>query len=72
MALKRIEESLCTGCRVCIESCPMDCIRFNEETGKAYPAFPGDCQVCLLCQHDCPAGAIIITAERARSIPLPW
>lgn len=41
MALKRIEESLCTGCRVCIESCPMDCIRFNEETGKAYPAFPG-------------------------------
>lgn len=72
MALEYIDEDLCNGCRICIDSCPLDCIGFDEVRQKAYPAYPGDCMVCLLCESDCSEGAILITPERSRPIPLPW
>jgi NAD-dependent dihydropyrimidine dehydrogenase PreA subunit len=60
----KIDEVVCTGCRACIESCPTDVLRMNEEKGKAYVAFPEDCQVCFLCEFDCPVDAIFVTASK--------
>lgn len=60
IAIRSIDEAACTGCRLCINSCMMDVIYFDEDRRKAYPKYPGDCQACFLCVMDCPASAITI------------
>jgi NAD-dependent dihydropyrimidine dehydrogenase PreA subunit len=48
-----------TGCRVCIDSCPVDCLAVNPETGKAHMRFD-ECWYCLACETDCPKDAIVV------------
>jgi NAD-dependent dihydropyrimidine dehydrogenase PreA subunit len=72
MGIKNIDKELCDGCKVCVESCPMDVIRFNEDEQKAYPAYPSDCTVCYLCETDCPTGAITVTPDTVRKVILPY
>jgi len=51
----------CTGCGICVESCPMDVLRLSPtKTGAkiAYPEYGGDCEACLLCVIDCAREAI--------------
>ncbi len=57
--LPRIEvnDAACTGCNVCVEVCPTDVLRLDAR-GKAYVAYLDDCQVCFLCELDCPYEAI--------------
>ena len=47
------------GCRICIDSCPVDCLAVNPETGKAHMAFD-ECWYCLACEIDCPKDAITV------------
>jgi NAD-dependent dihydropyrimidine dehydrogenase PreA subunit len=42
----------CTGCGVCVDTCPPDVFRLDEKN-KAYTAYPEDCQGCFVCQWDC-------------------
>ncbi|MGE5304287.1 MAG: ferredoxin family protein [Alphaproteobacteria bacterium] len=42
----------CTGCAVCVETCPPDVLRMDKEN-KAVVAYPDDCQGCFVCQWDC-------------------
>jgi NAD-dependent dihydropyrimidine dehydrogenase PreA subunit len=46
-------------CRICIDSCPVDCLSVNPETGKAHMAFD-ECWYCLACEIDCPKDAITV------------
>ena len=55
-----IDAAQCSGCGLCVLSCPVDVIRMDKEAGKAYTAYPNDCQVCYLCEDDCPAHAITL------------
>jgi NAD-dependent dihydropyrimidine dehydrogenase PreA subunit len=48
-----------TKCRICIDSCPVDCLSVNPETGKAHMAFD-ECWYCLACEIDCPKDAITV------------
>ena len=73
MGIRKIDYSLCIGCGRCVDHCPMDVLRMDEETGKPYIAYGRDCQSCFLCEHDCPVkGAVSVTPVRERRIPLPW
>ncbi len=72
MAIQKIDEKLCVGCRICVETCPMDVIRFDHKKDKAYVAYPLDCMSCFLCEQDCARNAIYVTAKRASPIPMPW
>jgi len=58
-----INPETCAGCSVCVENCPMDCLRIEE------PAYHGDihtkavldeskCIGCGLCAKVCPIRAI--------------
>lgn len=48
-----------TGCRICIDSCPVDCLAVNPETNKAYMRHD-ECWYCLACEIDCPKDAITV------------
>lgn len=54
----------CTGCGTCIDSCPTDVIRQEEETRKAVVRYADDCQGCFLCEFDCPVQAIRVITVR--------
>jgi len=46
----------CTKCRLCIASCPHDCIRLGA---KEYPVIDYNiCTGCLVCFRVCPYNAI--------------
>jgi NADPH-dependent glutamate synthase beta subunit-like oxidoreductase len=48
MSIERIDSALCNGCRLCIDTCPMDCIRLDTfvTAREEYPP----------CRLACPAG----------------
>lgn len=50
-----ISEDDCTGCTLCISSCPFDAI--HMENNKAVIDFDG-CRGCMKCVSACPTGAI--------------
>ena len=57
----------CIGCGTCVEICPLDTIRLNDE-GKAFIAYGDDCMTCFKCERLCPAGAISGTPRHAHTI----
>ena len=57
MARIDVNEDACTGCGVCVETCPTDVLRLDLAQ-KAYAAYPRDCQGCFVCQWDCAYEAI--------------
>lgn len=48
----------CTKCKHCYEVCPLDIIAWKEKEQKPYVKYPDECQLCFICQTDCPAKAI--------------
>ena len=71
MAIERIDQELCTGCGLCVLSCPMDVIRMDDRTGKAYVQYVEDCMYCGFC-IDCPEAAITILPGPKLSLTLGW
>lgn len=53
------EEKCITGCRVCIDSCPVDCLAINPATQKS-SMLHDECWYCLACEIDCPKDAITV------------
>lgn len=53
------EERCISGCHICIDSCPVDCLSVNPATRKAHMAFD-ECWYCLACELDCPKDAITV------------
>jgi len=55
-----VDESKCiTGCKVCIDSCPVDCLAIHPDTGKSHMKYD-ECWYCLACEVDCPINAITV------------
>lgn len=72
MGIRRIDRELCNCCGICIDNCPMDVIRMEENFQIPVIKYLRDCQSCFMCSHDCPQNAIYVSPERERRIPLPW
>lgn len=71
MGIRKIDSDLCNGCEVCVDTCPMDVLRFDYATGKAFIKYLSDCQSCLLCEMSCPVDAIYVSPDYERRIPVP-
>ena len=47
----------CTKCGICYDLCPLDVISLNAEE-EPYVLYPDECQLCFICQVECPAKAV--------------
>lgn len=72
MPIESIDDVLCNGCGICINSCMMDVIRMDEDTKKAVIRYKKDCMACRSCELDCPTKAIYVTYEKGSPAILPW
>ena len=73
MVVDEIDPALCSGCGICVNSCPMDVIRMDEENKKAIIKYPEDCMLCGFCFEYCPEKAIHISrGYYKRPIILGW
>jgi len=51
-----IDREKCDGCGVCVEICPLDALRLDEED-KAYVKY-NECWYCGCCELECPRKAV--------------
>lgn len=72
MGITSIALELCNGCGICVDVCPMDVLRMDDNGGKAVIVYPLDCMTCFNCELECDPGAIYVSPERAREVVLPW
>jgi NAD-dependent dihydropyrimidine dehydrogenase PreA subunit len=72
MPIEKIDTERCNGCEICVDGCPMDVIRFDEETKKALIKYSKDCVACYNCEEDCSVGAIYVTPQRGTMVPPAW
>jgi NAD-dependent dihydropyrimidine dehydrogenase PreA subunit len=72
MAIEKIDPELCNGCGICINSCPADVIRMDDEGKLALIKYPEDCMCCALCEVDCPENAIHVSPVRYAPLLVSW
>ena len=53
-----VDSDLCNSCGVCVQICPLDCLRLDE-AGLPYMKYD-ECWFCECCEHDCPTDALTL------------
>lgn len=72
MAIDKIDQELCNGCGMCVNSCSMDVIRMDDEGKKAIIKYPEDCMLCGWCLEDCPTNAIHVSPGKTFPLMVSW
>lgn len=57
----------CKSCKLCMNACFVDVIRWDEKNKKPIAAYPEDCVWCLACELVCPQECIDVVPN----IPAP-
>ncbi len=63
-----VVEPLCTGCEICVESCPFDVLEMVSHAGKVEGQIAAvheinKCTECMLCELNCPHFAIFVEPQ---------
>jgi len=66
--IESLDQEKCIACGTCVEICPMDALRLDEEAGYSVIRYPGDCQTCYNCELECPVSAIRVAPFRKERI----
>ena len=70
MTIEKVDPELCTGCGLCVDSCPMDVIRMEKRL--AVIKYPEDCMTCYNCELDCPENAITVSEVSNPPYLITW
>ena len=54
----QVNKEKCTGCGLCVDACPMDAIKLENDEAKVDEDICTECGVCV---EECPNDAISIT-----------
>jgi ferredoxin len=65
MANVKVDRTKCTGCGVCVDSCPVQVFELQDlpnfpASKKSVPVREKDCIMCMTCVTSCPVGAITV------------
>lgn len=69
--IESIDNGLCTGCGICVNSCPMDVIRLKGNN-TAVIRYQEDCCSCFACAMDCPERAIDVSSRINTTTITSW
>ncbi len=72
MAIDTIDYDICQGCRICVDICPTDVLRWDDENLIPEIVYLEDCQLCDLCVIECPDDAITVTPDKQLRHILSW
>lgn len=72
MPIESIDPHLCDGCSLCDPACPMDVIRIDKTTNKAYILYQVDCVACYNCEIVCPQIAIYVSPQLGTRVTPAW
>jgi NAD-dependent dihydropyrimidine dehydrogenase PreA subunit len=53
----KVDIEKCTGCESCVEACPSEAIKMQDQKAVVDPETCIDCAVCV---DECPVGAITV------------
>jgi len=64
-----IDESICSGCQICTEVCPIRCLEIKPKEGSDFRTVsvlvrPKYCIGCGFCARDCPVEAIKLVKRK--------
>lgn len=65
-----IDETLCIGCRKCIDACPVDAILGARKL--MHTVIAGECTGCELCLPPCPVNCIVMQPQNSADRFEPW
>lgn len=57
-----IDTEECTGCGICIDSCPNEVFELKNDLAKAVNA--AKCDGCETCAEECPMGCIEVETDQ--------
>ncbi|MCW4027736.1 MAG: electron transfer flavoprotein subunit alpha, partial [Candidatus Bathyarchaeota archaeon] len=58
-----VDKEKCTGCGLCVETCPFGCISISDNHAKMSPG----CSLCGACVEACPMEAIVIEEKKQKA-----
>ena len=64
-----IDRETCTQCGTCEDSCPLDVIYTDSDSGEPVIKYPDECWHCGSCRQDCPVEAISIVFPLRVMVP---
>jgi NAD-dependent dihydropyrimidine dehydrogenase PreA subunit len=56
----KFDLNLCNGCKTCVDACYVDIIHWDNLKNFPVANHPEDCQICRVCEKNCPVNAITI------------
>jgi len=62
----KVDETLCTACGTCEDSCPFGAIYMNEKAIVKWET----CMGCGVCEGQCPSEAISLVRDERKGIPM--
>ncbi len=63
----------CTGCNICVETCPLDVMLPNPEKGREpLVLYTEECWACGGCAEECPNDALTLIAPTKQRISAIW
>ena len=64
-----IDFDSCSACKICVQACFVDVIRWDVEEKRPIVAYMEDCVACNACEIACPEQCIEVTPELPGRMP---